>query len=97
MLKVKSMEFGELIKARAKIELEIAIRIAQDQVKMMKALNDMRAKRPTKGQSLKGKKLPPRYRNPKNPEETWAGRGLKPRWIVSAIKAGRKLEAFAIK
>lgn len=97
MLKVKTMELGELIKARAKIELEIAMRIAEDQEKVMKALNAMRAGGPVKRQSLKGRKLPPRYRNPKNPEQTWAGRGLMPRWLVSAVKAGRKLEAFAIK
>jgi DNA-binding protein H-NS len=38
----------------------------------------------------------PKYRNPDNPTETWAGRGLKPRWLAAAIKAGRKLEDFAI-
>ena len=38
----------------------------------------------------------PKYRNPENPAETWAGRGLKPRWLVAAMKGGKKLEAFAI-
>jgi DNA-binding protein H-NS len=37
-----------------------------------------------------------KYRNPDNPAETWAGRGLRPRWLVAAIKSGKKLEAFAI-
>jgi DNA-binding protein H-NS len=35
----------------------------------------------------------PKYRNPENPTETWAGRGLRPRW---AVKGGKKLEDFAI-
>jgi DNA-binding protein H-NS len=30
----------------------------------------------------------PKYRNPENPTDTWAGRGLKPRWLVAAIKGG---------
>ena len=47
--------------------------------------------------ALKGRKLPPRYRNPKNRKETWAGRGNRPRWLVAALKGGRKLEAFAIR
>jgi DNA-binding protein H-NS len=37
-----------------------------------------------------------KYRNPDNPSETWAGRGLKPRWLTAAIKGGKKLEDFAI-
>ena len=38
----------------------------------------------------------PKYRNPQNPSETWAGRGLKPRWLAAALKAGKKLEYFSI-
>jgi DNA-binding protein H-NS len=38
----------------------------------------------------------PKYRNPENPAETWAGRGLRPRWLVAAMKGGKKLEDFAI-
>ena len=38
----------------------------------------------------------PKYRNPANPAETWAGRGLKPRWLAAAIKSGKELEDFAI-
>jgi hypothetical protein len=38
----------------------------------------------------------PKYRNPENSAETWAGRGLRPRWLVAAIKGGKKLEDFAI-
>jgi DNA-binding protein H-NS len=37
-----------------------------------------------------------KYRNPDNPSETWAGRGLKPRWLAAAIKAGKKPEEFLI-
>ena len=38
----------------------------------------------------------PKYRNPENPAETWAGRGLKPRWLAAAIKSGKKPEDFLI-
>ena len=46
------------------------------------------------GSALKGKKVPPKYRGPSG--ETWAGRGAKPRWLVAAIKGGKKLEDFLI-
>jgi DNA-binding protein H-NS len=38
----------------------------------------------------------PKYRNPENPTETWAGRGLKPRWLAAAIKGGKKQDDFLI-
>jgi DNA-binding protein H-NS len=43
---------------------------------------------------LKGRKVPPKYRGPSG--ETWAGRGAKPRWLVAAIKGGKKLDDFLI-
>jgi DNA-binding protein H-NS len=36
-----------------------------------------------KGGGRKGK-VAPKYRNPKNPDETWTGRGRRPRWMVKA-------------
>ena len=46
------------------------------------------------GSALRGRKVPPKYRGPSG--ETWAGRGAKPRWLVAAIKGGRKLDDFLI-
>jgi len=46
------------------------------------------------GSALKGRKVPPKYRGPS--DETWAGRGARPRWLVAAIKGGKKLEDFLI-
>ena len=39
----------------------------------------------------------PKYRNPTQPAETWAGRGKKPRWLTAQLSAGRMLEDFRIK
>src|SRR5262249_31405116 len=44
------------------------------------------------GSALKGRKVSPKYRGPSG--ETWAGRGAKPRWLVAAIKGGKKLDDF---
>jgi DNA-binding protein H-NS len=38
----------------------------------------------------------PKYRNPQSPSETWSGRGKLPRWLVAAIKTGRRIEEFRI-
>lgn len=37
-----------------------------------------------------------KYRDLDNPENTWAGRGRKPRWLEQALARGRKLEEFAV-
>ena len=47
-----------------------------------------------RGSSLKGKKVPAKYRDKAG--NTWAGRGAKPRWLVAAIKEGKKLEEFSV-
>ena len=46
------------------------------------------------GSALKGRKVQPKYRGPSG--ETWAGRGAKPRWLVAAVKGGKKLDDFLI-
>lgn len=38
----------------------------------------------------------PKYRNPKNPAETWSGRGSLPRWLRPQLRGGRKLDDFLI-
>ena len=109
MLKVKSMAFNELVKAKAKIEAELELRAAKERSRLIDAIGRLRRLSATKSNgggpgsgtgrphALKGKKLPPLYRNPKNRAETWAGRGNRPRWLVAALRGGKKLDAFAIK
>lgn len=41
-------------------------------------------------------KGPAKYRNPENPEQTWAGRGKRPDWLRDALAAGRDLEEFSV-
>jgi DNA-binding protein H-NS len=38
----------------------------------------------------------PKFRNPSDPSETWAGRGKQPRWLVLQLKAGKKTNDFLI-
>src|SRR6201986_4760708 len=41
-------------------------------------------------------KVLPKYRNPKDQGETWAGRGNQPRWLTAQLKTGKKLNDFLI-
>jgi DNA-binding protein H-NS len=38
----------------------------------------------------------PKFRNPVQPTETWAGRGKQPRWLLAQLKSGRRLEDFRV-
>ena len=49
------------------------------------------------GTGRKTGKVPPKYRNPAKPSETWTGRGKHPRWMAEQLKKGKKPEDFLIK
>jgi DNA-binding protein H-NS len=38
----------------------------------------------------------PKYRNPADPSENWAGRGKKPRWLTAQLKSGKQIDDFRI-
>lgn len=43
-------------------------------------------------------KLPAKYLNPDNPNESWhGGRGAKPKWVKAYLASGRSLDAIEIK
>ena len=50
------------------------------------------------GKGRKGKgSVAPKYRDPKNPQNTWSGRGRMPRWLTAATKGGKsKKEDYLI-
>ena len=54
-----------------------------------------KARKSTKGRSLG--KVAPKYRNPANSVETWAGRGKQPKWLAAETGKGRSLDEFLIR
>ena len=38
----------------------------------------------------------PKFRNPEQPSETWAGRGKTPRWLATQLQSGKDKEEFRI-
>ena len=39
----------------------------------------------------------PKFRNPDDPTQTWAGRGKQPRWFTKQLKSGRPLDDLRIR
>ena len=93
MPKLTGMSVEALMDLRERVEETLHKRRAELE-KQLKALTGGR--RVVRGgrSVLKGKKVPPKYRSSSG--ETWAGRGAKPRWLVDAIKDGKKLDDFLI-
>lgn len=42
-------------------------------------------------------KVLPKFQNPVQPTQTWAGRGKKPRWFSEMIEAGKSLDDLRIR
>jgi DNA-binding protein H-NS len=91
-----SMSVEALIEMRDDIG-KILNRKTEQLQSQLAALGVGDARRGKRGTSkMKGRKVAPKYRNPKNRSETWAGRGAMPRWMAAEIKAGKKRESFLI-
>ena len=102
---LNAMTVDQLMDLRSQVEAALSTKVVEERQRLESQLatlarfNGGTAKRgrPLQGgSSLRGTIVAPKYRNPDNPSETWAGRGLKPRWLTAALKAGKKLEHFAI-
>src|SRR5436190_23447292 len=94
----KSMSFDELISLRDTVDRLIGSMAArvkqelQDKLLQIEGLVRKPDRLRERHHPLRGKKISPKYRNPHNRSETWAGRGAMPRWLSAFITQGRKLE-----
>lgn len=86
---LKTMPVAKLQDLKNKVEAAITAKVTERRRELESELSEL-ARRGPKGP------VAPRYRNRENRAETWAGRGLKPRWLAAAIKSGKKLDDFLI-
>jgi len=101
-MNLKSMTIDALVGLRGKIDAMLTSKVADERrsletelVKLSRVEMGSGRSKAAFGRGVRGK-VAPKYRNPENPGETWAGRGLKPRWLAAALKSGKKLEDFSI-
>src|ERR1700687_4485948 len=100
---LKTMSIDKLLKLKSQVEVALASKVTEQRRALESELSKLgrfdggaaRAKS-TLGRGGARGAVAPKYRNPENNTETWAGRGLKPRWLAAAIKFGKKAEDFLI-
>lgn len=88
------------ISSRSKKQKDAALKAAAKAAKehgfdLTELVGDAPKKRGRKAGAAKAK-LPPKYKNPDNPSQTWSGRGRQPEWYKAAIKAGKSPESMEI-
>ena len=100
-MNLKSMSIDKLSELSEQVATAINTKVIEERRAVQEQLSklDRLAANGSRGNGVRGAlrgAVAPKYRNPDNPAETWAGRGLKPRWLAAALKTGKKLEDFSI-
>src|SRR2546422_3313573 len=89
-----SMSVDSLLTLRDDVEKALRGRAKELQDQLSRLGRDLVSKTRVRGSSLKGRKVPIKYRDRSG--NTWAGRGAQPVWLREKLKAGAKLEDFAV-
>jgi DNA-binding protein H-NS len=100
-INLQKLSVDKLSKLRDQVNIVINKKVAEERRTVQYKLGNL-DRLVANGVRVKGvrgsvrRTVPPKFRNPENPAETWAGRGLKPRWLAAALKAGKSLEDFSV-
>ena len=89
-----SMSVDALLELRDDIGKVLSQRVGQLQDQLSRLGSEIGPSRRGRRSSLKGRKAPIKYRDRSG--NTWAGRGATPVWLREKLKAGAKLEDFAV-
>jgi DNA-binding protein H-NS len=96
---LRSMPVDELWNLHEMVETELSRKMLAERAVLEKRLRQLSGDLGAGGSKHAKRHYPkvlPKYRNPKNRRETWAGRGKQPRWLTAHLRNGKQLEDFRI-
>ena len=94
-LNLRTMDVGQLLALRDNIDRHLADRRRHLESQLVRISGKAPRAGTARGRrSLRGTKVPPKFRGPQG--ETWAGRGARPRWLTALLRQGHKIEEFAV-
>src|SRR5258707_10229808 len=88
------MSVDALLKLRADVAAALSHRAKEWESQLSRLGGEIGSKTKTQRSALKGRKVAVKYRDKSG--NTWAGRGAQPVWLRDKLKAGAKLEDFAV-
>ena len=77
----------------------LSLKISEEKALLEKRLSELGSQTAPASNVRERRPYPPvlpKFRNPRRPSETWAGRGKKPRWLSNLLKNGGRIEDFRI-
>jgi DNA-binding protein H-NS len=91
---LSSMSVEALLKLRDDVGKVLSQKAVQLEEQLSKLGGEVGSGRRGRRSGMKGRKVPIKYRDKEG--NTWAGRGAQPVWLREKLKAGAKLEDFAV-
>lgn len=88
------MSVNELLRLRTEVTDVLNSRVDQLRDQLTRLGEGVSFRTATRRSLLKGRKAPIKYRDRSG--NTWAGRGAQPVWLREKLKAGAKIEDFAV-
>jgi DNA-binding protein H-NS len=89
-----NMSVDALLKLRADVGAALSRRAQELESQLSRLGGEMVSRTKARRSSLKGRKAAVKYRDKSG--NTWAGRGAQPIWLRDKLKAGAKLDDFAV-
>jgi DNA-binding protein H-NS len=95
---LEKMPTGKLESLRAEVEAMIATKVSARRQELEAQLSELLqiSGNGSRRGHAKTRSVAAKYRNPKNGNEVWSGRGRMPLWLAAEIKAGKAREDFLI-
>jgi DNA-binding protein H-NS len=96
---LKSMSVDELWSLHELVTSVLTRKISAEKAQLDRRLRQLDAGTGSKEIAHARRPYPqvfPKYRNPAQPSETWAGRGKLPRWLSAQLRSGKQLDDFRI-
>ena len=101
---VRKLSFDELLDVKERVDRAIERHAAKERhalERRLASLAKIGGSKTVAGErrvsALAGRRAEPKYRNPNDRSQTWAGRGLQPRWMRDLVEQGHDPEEFAIR
>jgi DNA-binding protein H-NS len=89
----ESMSIDELWMLHEKIAAKLVAKISAEQ----KAIEERLSLLVIKSERRPYPIVLPKFINPAEPWQTWAGRGKQPRWLTAQLRSGKRIDDFRIK